>query len=886
MRQFAFAALFLFVGAASWGPLGSAAHADEKSEQQEDTEAARLFREGWWLETGSGALEKAAESYRKAVAAAGSQGIRARAQYRLALVLERMGRTEQAVRALEALAAQFSDQTEFLARARTKLEAWSGEDLREHFADWYQRFQYSPTFQSKIVDLVLQLGTGDRKVSSAASQELLTIGAPALPALRAHVTSANSLLRQAVVGLMVRLKELPSPEALFRTPSYRSTQNLWNLVADLQEPARGKLAAAARELPEDPRARSVLAVLAGPSAMIDRIAKSTNDRLVSYFWTALKGSNPSAQDLERLREIPGDRTVAGSVRGNVARYVAYAHDWKGEKADPTGFETADLLAWAGSDEPTVREVVWRLMKATSVRDVEAWRVPARWLAEASGPTSEHHEVVSALLGQLRLVPDGTDVQLAVDGLVRTLDQGTGIDRSPQALRLSSVSGVPGSAATPRRVYAQAIGRAKGKQVGGMPQSWWQITGGDPTSLGTLIGWIGSAADGQVRSGALRVAAREIRTGVPRLMVPFGDARRRQELHQVLFQNLANNPALAGLDWDRESLTRLVEAGALEVQELAGSSRFGGHNLRRHQLTYGGVRLSVLTRLSGSASNVFYSLLQVDALREEFLAAAATAPERVTPDIWPLLGNEWSSVPENRALALSFLERGWAQWSAEQKPAGLNVFFPKELIGRGDAALNAFLRRALTNPTTTLEVRQTAALAISDLKLADVASAFDLNQPKQAEVGVRFLGYLPDSAETYAAFKHLLGAQTTSKAVVSSMANRFGSSQGGTRSDLIEGLLAVPPGLDASKRALHILHQSGVAKDLPLWRVALKHPETRVRTAAATALGNLYDDESIRALARVVDDPDPEVRDAALKSLERIETIEKQKAHWRKFAEEK
>ena len=76
-----------------------------------------------------------------------------------------------------------------------------------------------------------------------------------------------------------------------------------------------------------------------------------------------------------------------------------------------------------------------------------------------------------------------------------------------------------------------------------------------------------------------------------------------------------------------------------------------------------------------------------------------------------------------------------------------------------------------------------------------------------------------------------------------------------------------------------------ARDLPLWHLALDHWSSDVRETAAKTLGRLYNKDSIKALAKAVDDPHPDVRDAALASLERIEKIEKQKKRWREFADE-
>ena len=53
-----------------------------------------------------------------------------------------------------------------------------------------------------------------------------------------------------------------------------------------------------------------------------------------------------------------------------------------------------------------------------------------------------------------------------------------------------------------------------------------------------------------------------------------------------------------------------------------------------------------------------------------------------------------------------------------------------------------------------------------------------------------------------------------------------------------------------------------------------------RHNAAISLGKLYNDDVVKALTRALDDPVPDVRDAALKSLERIKKTEEKKAYWK------
>ncbi len=142
--------------------------------------------------------------------------MKARALYRKAIVLQRIGKTEEAIRTLERLAKDHPGEAALQTDARARLAEWTAVDLKTSFAEWYQRYQYSPEFQAKIVDLVLKLGSSDGTVIQAASNELLTIGAPAIPALRQHVQSANTQLRYRVVTNLLLLGDVPSPIGTLR----------------------------------------------------------------------------------------------------------------------------------------------------------------------------------------------------------------------------------------------------------------------------------------------------------------------------------------------------------------------------------------------------------------------------------------------------------------------------------------------------------------------------------------------------------------------------------------------------------------------------------------------------------------------------------------------
>ena len=847
------------------------------AEDEEASEAARLFREAWWLETGASALEKASESYRKAVTAEGSNAIRARSQYRLALVLERMGKTEDAMLALEKLAKDFPGQTELLEKALARMEEWAGQDLREYFSEWYLRYQYSPAFQSKIVDLVLQLGAPDDKVANAAKEELLTIGEPALPALKEHANSANSKLRRNVVTLLLQLKQLPTAEAFYQTNACERSNAFWAMLHKAETRERAAYRVAADGKPEDWRSAWLLAFLDGPRALVEALRKSPSSGS-SPAWALLPTfmeMDPSPEALTTLREMPLDKEVNASLRSTVANFLSGRSDWREGGQDATGLTDRDVLAWAQSDATKVRQTAWNLMGASYLRDPDAWQVPARWLTKASLPNKEAANVTQALLGQLRRAQPGRNTNLAVEAMVKSLEKGQNSWNHLNALRENSS---PGSTEVPRLVVARAIGKAKGNTVGQLPRYWWQSTQNDPSLIDTIVGWVKDAEDGAVRSQALSMAAYEMRSGIGQLLGALRDESRRVELRRTLFQSLQNNQGLEALDWDVETITQLVEIADSE------SKQRGGRKERTWSTNHAGVGMRMKTTFRSETSRTLFRLLQDRSLRRFFFEGAQQAPERFTRDVWLLLGEEWREAKENRALARGYLEKGWTTWSPERKQAGMRVFLSEQLVGRGDEELNDFLRRCLADPQLSPAGRSTAARGISDLALQDVLGAFDLSVPEQALLAVNFAMKLPNTPETYDAFKGLINEKTTSEIIVDRMAYAFRHGPEAVYADFVRRLFSVAPGTQAAREAAGILKRRNDAKDLPLWRIALSHPESQIRVVAAEQLGNLYDDDSVRALARLVDDPDPQVRDAALQSLERIETIEKQKDRWRKFAD--
>jgi len=839
--------------------------------EKEDSAAAKLFRDAWWAETGSGALDKAAEGYRQAVAAEGSASIRARSLYRLAVVLQRMGRTEEGVRALERLAREFPAESEWLAKAKERLDEWTAEDLRTSFGDWYKRYQYSPEFQAKIVDLILKLGGAHDAAAIAARKELLTIGEPALPALREHATSANEGLRRAVVDLMIELGALPTPAVLWRAGDWQREDRFWTLLEAAPEADRAAYAQAAAQQDKDHRARWITAFLKGPNEVLDAVSTEANDtsgaaQLLDH---VLRAPQPP-EYWSRLLGLVQQPTVHVRLRNWIADRIFERWHFRDKHAepDPTGLTLDHIAAWVADAE--LRGVVLGYMRGASIASPDFWRAAAD--AACALPPDDRHqkELLAAMFGQLRLAPEGAEVDAAVDACVRVLanQQLSSLDLWPTGDGLPN----PGDGARARAVLATAIGRVDGgPYVGLLVSTWWQRLRGPEDVFDALLVWMEHAAAGVVRTNAATYASSAIDRDVARMTRVLANADRRRELRWDLFRGLQANPNLLRLDWDVDGLTRLVEtATTWHGKPTWTSAATGGQPANER----------VLTGLDRAETTVFHRLLQDTRTRGLLFDAAFRAPGTFPPEFWGLLGRGWARDESNRTAALAMLAERWRSWTPEQRGPGLRLFASEHLLGEGSAEEDAFLRTALASEGIDAETRLHLVAHMSALSLADLKTIYDFGDPAQVDQAAAFLERLPVSEEVYDAF---LPALRPAGEAARAVYEHFQEGPESRVADLLHKLLAhQDPRVHGY--LLTLLKKRDKADDLPVWMAMLAHRDAWLRAEAATALGRLYDLEAMKALAKAVDDPDPNVRDAVLASLERIEKTEEQKARWRKFVD--
>lgn len=870
LLQFAIPILVLCVALAA-----PAASADDAV--KEDTPAGKAFRDAWWAETGAGKLDQALDGYRTALTAEGSEAVRARALYRMGLVLQRMGRTDEALRAMQRLADEFPGQSALLARAKERLEEWTAVDLRDQFPEWYKRYQYSPEFQAKIVDLVLKLGATDGKTQSLARNELLTIGEPAIPALRQHTGSANRNLARNVNGLLLSLGQLPPAAGLFVETSWYRSGEFWKLLRGADEATQATYRQAAAAQKDDWLPRWVLATIDGPDAMLAelRTAASSGSVLNAVLvpWFADGAASPGF--FAALRAMVVDDSVPSMVRSALAYKLMPAFDFDGDEPHPYGLTRDEVLRWARSDSPAVRGAAWSAMGSAYVHGPEALAVAASRVLEGDLSHAERKQVSGAIFGNLRMWADLDGASEGIRAIVKLIEDAGRGELDYNAWR-DWGPGSRGSAATPLRAFAAAAGRVRGKHADRLVSMYLQShnDGIEPLEkFAQLLSWAETAVDGEVRRDAMQFAAQDPHDDVLALTAPISRPEATAGLVRSFFNGMNSSKAAASLSWDAESVTRMVEAANrhFDYGETHATGRW----------PVAGLQIQARLPYKNNPPWTFVRLLHESPQLPVFFDAAVTFPERFDGDLWYLLGQQWKTQEANRKLLLAALDKGWAQWAIAQRKAGLAALLRDTTIDREDEATNKLLRRLLRSEGNTPDVRGMLLQFVSKLTLEDLRSAFDLSDPEAVDTAAPLLERLPRTREVYDAFVSALRPGGTHWFWIT---RHFKTHEDDALiADMIARLLKHDAS-SAVNEAVMMLKRRASAADLPVWIQALTHENSAVRLAAAQMLGRLYDAKAIQALARAVDDPDPNVRDAVLASLEKIKTTEEQKKRWRAFAE--
>jgi hypothetical protein len=224
-----------------------------------------------------------------------------------------------------------------------------------------------------------------------------------------------------------------------------------------------------------------------------------------------------------------------------------------------------------------------------------------------------------------------------------------------------------------------------------------------------------------------------------------------------------------------------------------------------------------------------------------------------------------------------LRQGWDGWSARQQIAYLGGLLVAVEAHR-DARAHEFLRAALTDSRTQSEVKPVILDALQGakaLRIEDVQAVYDLADPQVAAAQLGRVNVLPRTRLVYDAFASLRAHPDPQWR--DAYYDQF------------------PPGIAAADMLLDTevsIRLEGVSRlaglrsgtDVAHFIRFLADPDHRVRTQAAQALALAYDRAAIQALANALDDPSPDVRQAARASLENIEQFEAQKKRWKEFAE--
>ncbi len=856
--------------------LADLAHADEAV--KEDTAAGKAFREAWWAETGSGALDKALEGYRKAVDAEGSKAVKAKALYRMGIVLQRMGRTDEALQALGRLAKEFPQQTALHAKAQARLDEWTAVDLKTSFPEWYRRYQYSPEFQAKIVDLVLKLGDRTNNTAQSAKQELLTIGEPAVAALQAHSTSANVSIRRHVQEVLIDLGHMPPAASLLKNPGWQNRREFWVLVRGADAKDRAMLETLVAEQPDHWAAKMITAGLAGREGVVKHMrTKNAGSVTVEAMLEAWLGDDPDAAFFAELRAMVRDEAVNDHARAALAKRLLASYPVvDGEDPQPFGVTPDDVIAWATSDARGVRSVAWAAMRLAATKDPRAVDAVAQYILDLRNILSDIKSTSGALFGLLRMQGEGFDTSKAVAAVRRVLNTTSlnSMDTYPLGEWGKGSRGAPD---VPIAVVAEALTGAQGHSVQSSLNKWFYQAGGqrNEAAFDQLMAWAVGAKDANARREAWSLAGRFATDRTTDLLAPMLQEGIDQQQAYGLFRGLQTNQNLSRLDWNVESITRLVEAARRASGNRRGRARWA--------TSRGGVGIAAQTTYSNQVANVMGAILHDPQIQPLFFESARTHPTRFDPALWLMLGEAWLADAANRARAQQALRKGWDAWRPEQREAGLKALLTDRIAVRDDEAFEASLRSYLAAEGNSSAVRTHLLWWIRTLSLEDVAKAFDLTKFEELDAAARLVSKLPVTREVYDAFRPTLRPAGKHYTYVY---QRFRHAK---EDDLVHDLLMhmlAHESDGAINLATQLLTKRRSSIDLGVWIGALQHEQARVRNLAAQRLGVLYNDDVIKALAKAVDDPDPDVRDAALASLEKIEKTEKQKERWRKFAEDK
>jgi|GEM_PF-6423498 len=831
---------------------GGVARAEDEAEPLGAAEQA--YKDAWWAETGGGNLNEALALYEKAAAAEGPASVKAKALYRRAVIQQRIGKTQEAIQTLERLAKEHPGEAEVQSDARARLAEWTAVDLRTGFPEWYRRFQYGPEFQSKILDLVLKLGGNTDADVQAARQELLTIGEPSIPALRAHLGTRNSRLAGKVVDTLLQFGEVPD-EIVGSYGMWTTSQPSWALIMDLPPERRATLLLRLGTALDSENALTLQAALQGPAACVESLARLTPpppDHSYPQSRWRLQGAC--------LGRVEAGGALGERVRALVAAGVPDPQVWQGfarwliEKGLVT---RADVDAWARLPWETAATVrVQAVRNAKLFQPVEALQVLSDVIAARPGkPAHQHSNTQRWLLDALMALLPELPWPESREEVARVL--------GPLWLDLSRWGDSGGLLLSDRLL--EAFGRAfelarEPALISAVGDTWMQHGPGRPGGLETLFGW--------AREGAL--------------------AQHRATARSALFPRLGEHDLDAAVDLLVKPETVDDDVVTAWSQLFRASPQVGlivGSPARMWRLLD---RIAAVPQTEGARARNLASHLLAPVRDGRASPAAVLDLWLEQPDRFPIavfalpaeLNESVAKAGQLPALRRAFRERWTAGIPAQREGllAGLSVLDP-----RADPELLDFLRAELAAQPRRIPATWRGSVIARLLKLtvADIRAFYDLTQPEQVDEAAGWVTRTqkaPILEATPEAFEALRLAFRPDSNVAEGLGMYFREVVELKR-PLAALLLAHSRG-DVREQALPLLVERASPEDADLWIAALKDSAVPVRTGAAAGLVRVPTAATIKALVAALDDPHPDVRAAALESLDSIQKMEDLKARWR------
>ena len=810
----------------------------------DESAAAKAFRDAWWAETGGGNLNQALDLYAKAIDAEGPASVKARALYRRAVVLQRIGKTEDAIRALERLAKDFPGEAQPNADARARLAEWTAVDLRSSFSEWFKRYQYSPEFQAKVVDLVLKLGGNDNAAAFAAEAELLTIGEASVPALEEHAASKNTGLAARAQKLLLMLGRVPDGvvDVTSPLPMWSWDARPWAAILSLPEARRAALRD--RVTGASWGQRALVAALAGPEAALAWLATPGQEEerqarvgLLAGLATVLPKDAPL---LEKAADLAVAEGQPESTRRALAQWTMSA-----------GRVTAERVkAWASHSSPELRQMAWSQIEGGHpLEPAEAWPLVIGAIEAYAGKRWRDEQGLEAAFRRtLEAAPWPESLDRAAGALLMTggsLGRGKGSERYGEAL-------------------ARAFELAADENAASNALSEWrQGVGSSPKAVERVTAWRQRVEPAWRRRVASRVALNLAVDQSPAALLDLlTDASMSvedlQALWSTFFYNYGERPLR--LREDPRAVRRLLDR-VMAVGDMPN------------------VRQGLTNYLMGVPAG---TTLPADAFVTAILEAPDRTPESVLHSGTLVTAVNTGDLEKWRAA----WRQAWPTWTLPQRAAAL--YMGTSLLQmRGNGPSVAFVRERLRAKPPEIDARgRYAALSLlGDLTLADLQAVYDLTKPEDVDVAAQWarpwgVGEPPRLAltdEVYRALRLAMRPDGDPANAASFAAWLDRTSEAAT--DLVDALLAHKD-LALHRMATDILLARSSPADESLWVKALHDPDVETRTAAAKGMERVPTPVVKRALVGALDDPHPDVRSAALSSLDALQKMEDLKARWR------